>query len=161
MDLNFKAAYLVSQEFGKRLLELDRPGKIIHIASMAAELVQTEISVYAASKSAVRTLTKALSNEWAEKGIQVNCISPGYVEFASHSSRTPSDLTIVDSFIQTKMTEPLFSDPEFNKMVIGRTSSRRWGFPQDLRGVAIFLASRASDFVTGEEIVVDGGVLGR
>ncbi|KIY01113.1 uncharacterized protein Z520_02665 [Fonsecaea multimorphosa CBS 102226] len=141
MDINFKAAYMISQEFGRRLLQLNRPGKIIHIASMAAELVQTNISVYACSKAAVRTLTRALSNEWAEKGIQVNCISPG--------------------FVKTKMTEPLFNDPDFNKNVIQRTSSRRWSVPEDLRGVAIFLASAASDFMTGEEIVVDGGVLGR
>lgn len=77
MDLNFKAAYVVSQEFGRQLLKLGRPGKIIHTASMAAEVIQTQISVYASSKGAVRTLTRALSNEWASKGIQVNCISPG------------------------------------------------------------------------------------
>ena len=77
MDLNVKAAYIVSQEFGRQLLKENRPGKIIHIASMAATLVQTNISLYAPSKAAVRALTKALSNEWAEKGIQVNCISPG------------------------------------------------------------------------------------
>ena len=77
MDINFKAAYVVSQEFGRRLMKLERPGKIIHMASMAADLVQTDISVYASSKGAVRNLTRALSNEWASKGIQVNCISPG------------------------------------------------------------------------------------
>lgn len=68
---------MVSQEFGKRLLNTGRPGKIIHIASMAAELAQTEISVYCSSKAAIRTLTRAQSNEWAQNGIQVNSISPG------------------------------------------------------------------------------------
>lgn len=77
MDINFKSAYVISQQFGKQLRKEGRPGKIIHIASMAAFLVQRDISVYASSKAAVRALVRAQSNEWAADGIQVNCISPG------------------------------------------------------------------------------------
>lgn len=77
IDINVKAAYIVSQEFGKRLLELSRPGKVINIASMASYIAQEDISVYASSKAFVRNMTRALSNEWASKGIQCNCISPG------------------------------------------------------------------------------------
>ncbi|KIX08754.1 uncharacterized protein Z518_03411 [Rhinocladiella mackenziei CBS 650.93] len=141
LDINIKAAYTLLQEFGKKLLELQRPGKIIHIASMASYIAQEDISVYASSKSFVRNMTRALSNEWASRGIQCNCISPG--------------------FIQTAMSKHLHNDPEFNKYVVERTSSRRWGYPDDMRGLIVFLASRASDFITGESIVIDGGVLGR
>ncbi|KAK4940022.1 hypothetical protein LTR10_019759 [Elasticomyces elasticus] len=141
LDLNVRAAYIVSQEFGKQMLKLGRPGKIIHIASMAAELIQTNISVYASSKAFVRALTRALSNEWASKGITCNCIAPGW--------------------INTPMCKPLYDDAEFSRGVVDRTSIRRWGEPEDLKGLVVFLASRASDFITGENIVIDGGVIGR
>lgn len=141
IDLNIRATYLVCQAFGRQLLKLERKGKIINIASMAAELIQTNISVYSCSKSFVRSFTRALSNEWASKGIQCNSISPGW--------------------IQTSMTQDLFDDQEFSKYVTGRTSSQRWGHPDDLRGVVIFLASPASDYITGADILIDGGVLGR
>jgi NAD(P)-dependent dehydrogenase (short-subunit alcohol dehydrogenase family) len=85
LDINVKAAYIVSQEFGRKMLELERPGKIIHIASMASYIAQEDISVYASSKSFVRNMTRALSNEWASKGIQCNCISPGYGHYRSQS----------------------------------------------------------------------------
>lgn len=108
---------------------------------MAAELIQTNISVYSCSKAFVKSMTRAMSNEWASKGIQCNSISPGW--------------------IQTPMTRDLHEDPVFSKYVCDRTSSQRWGHPDDLRGVVIFLASSASDFVTGADILIDGGVLGR
>ncbi|KAF9893009.1 hypothetical protein FE257_012420 [Aspergillus nanangensis] len=77
LDVNLKAAYIMSQEFGKQLLTLSRPGKIIHVSSMASYIAQTNVSIYAISKAGVRHMTKALSNEWAGKGIQCNCICPG------------------------------------------------------------------------------------
>ncbi|KIW14472.1 hypothetical protein PV08_07256 [Exophiala spinifera] len=141
VDLNIKAAYLVCQAFGRQMLKLGRRGKIITIASMAAELVQTNVSVYSCSKSFVKSMTRAMSNEWASKGIQCNSISPGW--------------------IQTGMCEDLSQDPVFSDYVRQRTSSQRWGQPDDLRGAVIFLASSASDFITGADILIDGGVLGR
>lgn len=108
---------------------------------MAAELVQTNVAVYSCSKAFVKSMTRAMSNEWAGRGIQVNSISPG--------------------FINAGMAKDLGNDPDFTKRVCDRTSSGRWGTPDDLRGVSIFLASAASDFVTGADILVDGGVLGR
>jgi 2-deoxy-D-gluconate 3-dehydrogenase len=140
IDLNIKAAYLVCQAFAARMLKLGRKGKIINIASMAAELVQTNIAVYSSSKAFVKSMTRAMSNEWAGQGIQVNSISPG--------------------FIHAGMAKALGDDPEFAKYVSNRTSTGRWGTPDDLRGVTIFLASSASDFITGADILVDGGVLG-
>jgi NAD(P)-dependent dehydrogenase (short-subunit alcohol dehydrogenase family) len=123
------------------MLKLGRRGKIINIASMAAELVQTNVAVYSCSKAFVKAMTRALSNEWASQGIQCNSISPGW--------------------IQTPMCQDLYEDPVFSEYVCNRTSSQRWGHPDDLRGVVIFLASAASDFITGADILIDGGVLGR
>jgi NAD(P)-dependent dehydrogenase (short-subunit alcohol dehydrogenase family) len=123
------------------MFKLHRPGKIINIASMAAELVQTNISVYSSSKAFVKQMTRAMSNEWAGQGLQVNSISPG--------------------FVNAGMAKDLGDDPDFSKVVRDRTSTGRWSVPEDLRGVAIFLASAASDFITGADILVDGGVLGR
>ena len=123
------------------MLELGRKGKIINIASMAAELVQTNVAVYSCSKAFVKSMTRAMSNEWAGHGIQVNSISPG--------------------FIHAGMAKDLGDDPDFTKYVCDRTSAGRWGTPDDLRGVVIFLASAASDFITGADILIDGGVLGR
>ena len=81
--VNLKGAFIISQEFGKQLLKLGRPGKIIHICSMAAYIAQTNVSIYSTSKAGLLQMTKALSNEWAPNGIQCNCISPGFVVFAS------------------------------------------------------------------------------
>ncbi|ETN39085.1 uncharacterized protein HMPREF1541_05307 [Cyphellophora europaea CBS 101466] len=141
IDLNVRAPYIISQHFGRRLVSLHHPGKIIHITSMAATLAQEDICVYAASKAFVRQMVRGLSNEWAREGIQVNAVSPG--------------------FIQTPMSKHLHENEDFSAYVKGRTSMRRWGMPDDLKGVVAFLASHASDFITGEEIVVDGGVIGR
>ncbi|KAJ9626715.1 hypothetical protein H2204_009985 [Knufia peltigerae] len=141
IDLNVKAAYLVCQSFAARMLKLGRKGKVITIASMAAELVQTNVSVYSCSKAFVKSMTRAMSNEWAGHGIQVNSISPGWIDAG--------------------MAKDLGDDPEFSKVVCARTSIGRWGTPDDLRGVVIFLASAASDFITGADILIDGGVLGR
>ncbi|KAJ3545815.1 hypothetical protein NM208_g2309 [Fusarium decemcellulare] len=141
MSINFRGTYLATQEFGRELLRLKRPGKIINFGSMAAHLAQTNISVYCSSKAAVQTLTRAVSNEWAGKGITCNAICPG--------------------FIHTGMCEDLYTDEVFSAKVRARTSLGRWGEADDLKGLMVFLASPASDFITGESIVIDGGVIGR
>ncbi|KAL2835655.1 hypothetical protein BJY01DRAFT_258973 [Aspergillus pseudoustus] len=141
MAINFRGTYLCIQEFGRELLRLQRPGKIINFASIAAFLAQTNISAYCSSKAAVQNLTRAVSNEWAGKGITCNAICPG--------------------FIHTKMCEDLYTDKEFSARVVARTSMGRWGEPEDIRGLAVFLASAASDFITGESVFVDGGIMGR
>ncbi|KAJ5116899.1 hypothetical protein N7456_001247 [Penicillium angulare] len=140
-DVNCKAAYILSQEFGQRLIALGKPGKMIHMASMSSYVPQTEISAYAASKAGVRNMARAFSNEWAKFGITCNSVSPG--------------------FIQTEASSVLHNDPDFNEYVVQRTSAKRWGFPKDLIGTSIFLASSASDWITGEDILIDGGVTGR
>jgi 2-deoxy-D-gluconate 3-dehydrogenase len=113
-------------------------GKIVNIASVGAFLGQPFAPNYAASKGGVISLTKALAVEWAEQNIQVNAIVPGLV--------------------LTEMTGPGKQvAPEFDRMVKARTPAKRWGQPDDFRGVSVFLASEASDFVTGASIVVDGG----
>ncbi|OJJ81744.1 SDR family NAD(P)-dependent oxidoreductase [Aspergillus glaucus CBS 516.65] len=140
LSINLKATYIASQEFSKRLLELQRPGKIINIGSVTSYRGMYNVSAYASSKGGVIQLTKAFSNEFARQGIQVNCICPGY--------------------IKTALTTQLENDPEYNDFIIRGTPAGRWGTPDDLRGAVTFLASPASDFVTGTGVVVDGGMLG-
>ncbi|KAJ6004865.1 hypothetical protein N7540_012664 [Penicillium herquei] len=139
LGTNLKASYVAAQEFGRQLIALDRPGKIVNIGSMLCFLGMYNVSAYAASKGGVLQMTKAFSNEWASKGIQVNCICPGY--------------------LKTPMTKKIVEDPEYSSYIMTRTPARRWGEPKDLRGALIFLASPASDFVTGTSIVVDGASL--
>ncbi|KAM3424214.1 hypothetical protein BST61_g11245 [Cercospora zeina] len=143
LDINLKATLVSCQEFAKPLLKEERPGKIINIASIISFIGGKNITPYAASKGGVMQLSKAFSNEWAEKGINVNSIHPGY--FA------------------TAMTEQYQTDPKyksFNDYVMMRVPMKRWGNPIDLCGAVIFLASAASDFVTGTGILVDGGLMG-
>ncbi|KAK5711345.1 hypothetical protein LTR17_018472 [Elasticomyces elasticus] len=143
LDVNIKATLVSCQEFAKPLLAEGRPGKIINIASIISFIGGKNITPYAASKGGVLQVTKAFSNEWAERGIQCNCINPGYF-------RTP-------------MTTQYSEDPkykDFNDYILSRTPAKRWGEPSDLQGAVIFLASKASDYVSGTSIVVDGGFLG-
>ncbi|KAL4960337.1 uncharacterized protein BDV14DRAFT_193016 [Aspergillus stella-maris] len=133
------ATYVVAQAFGKRLINLGIPGKIINIGSVTSFRGMYNVSAYASSKGGVMQMTKAFSNEFAPHGIQVNCICPGY--------------------ISTPMTKQLQNDTAYNDYILKGTPAGRWGTPEDLRGAAIFLASRASDFVTGTSLVVDGGML--
>ena len=114
-------------------------GSIVNISSIAGIRATPDIVAYGASKGAVRQLTKALCAEWAKHNIQVNGIGPGYFE--------------------TEMNQALIDDAAFNDFVVGRTPAGRWGKVGELQGAAIFLASRASDFVNGQVIYVDGGVL--
>ncbi|KAK4618169.1 2-dehydro-3-deoxy-D-gluconate 5-dehydrogenase [Fulvia fulva] len=143
LDINLKATLISCQEFAKPLLKDGRGGKIINIASIISFIGGKNITPYAASKGGVLQVTKAFSNEWASKGINVNCINPGY--------------------FHTPLTEQYMTDPkykEFNDYVMMRTPAKRWGEPVDLAGAVIFLASSASDYVSGTSIVVDGGWLG-
>lgn len=116
-------------------------GKIINMGSILSVLGGFNAAAYSTSKGAVLQLTKSLSNEWAEYGIQVNAIAPGYM--------------------LTTMNDDLMNDPVRGPQVEARIPAKRWGTPQDVAGVALFLAAPASDYVTGTLIPVDGGVLGR
>lgn len=142
--INLKATFVACQEFAKQLISEGRPGKIINIASIISFISSTMISPYAATKGGVLQATKAFSSEWMGKGIQVNCICPGY--------------------FKTALTTQYETDPKykgFNEYILSRSPSGRWGAPQDLRGAIIFLASKASDFVSGTSIVVDGGMIAK
>ena len=116
-------------------------GKIVNISSLLAFQGGITVPAYAASKGGVAQLTKALANEWAGKGVNVNAIAPGY--------------------IHTDNTKALAADPVRNRQITERIPAGRWGEPADLGGAAVFLASRASDYVSGHILVVDGGWMGR
>jgi gluconate 5-dehydrogenase len=137
INLNLTSVFKMSQEFAKERIKTKQKGKIINIASLMSELVRAGNSPYAASKGGIRQLTKALAVDWAEYGINVNAIGPGY--------------------IQTELTKPLWEDEDFDKWVLGKTPMGRWGYPEDLGHTAVFLASPAADFITGQIIYVDGG----
>ena len=139
LNLNLTSLFVLSRAFGQERLKSKRRGKIINIASLMSETVRKDNTPYAASKGGVRQLTKALAIDWAPNGINVNAIGPG--------------------FIRTELTQPLWEDPEFDRWVKGRTPMGRWGEPEDLGNTAVFLASPASDFVTGQIIYVEGGWL--
>jgi gluconate 5-dehydrogenase len=120
-------------------IEQGKQGKIINIASVMSETIREDNAPYAASKGAIRQLTKALAVDWAKYKINVNAIGPG--------------------FIQTDLTRPLWEDESFEKWLKWKTPLARWGSPEDLGNAAVYLASAASDFVTGHILYVDGGLL--
>ena len=139
IDIDLVGPFIMSQLVGKQMIER-REGKIINICSMMSELGRNTVSAYAAAKGGLKMLTKNLATEWAKYNIQVNGIGPGY--FA------------------TSQTAPIRVDGHpFNDFIINRTPAARWGNPEDLAGTAVFLASRASNFVNGQIIYVDGGIL--
>ena len=138
--INLTAVFVLCQAFAKqRIGSDDSAGKIINIASLASRAARPTIAPYTASKGAILMLTRALAVEWAKYNISVNAIGPGY-------------------FV-TEMTRPLKEDPAFNDQVIQKTPMNRWGLPEDLVGTAVYLASSASNFVTGQIVYVDGGWL--
>jgi len=139
IDVNLTSLYVLSQAFGRERIRTGRRGKIINIASLMSDTVREKNSPYAASKGGVRQLTKALAVDWARNRINVNAIGPGY--------------------IKTDLTRALWEDAEFDGWVKRRTPMGRWGAPEDLGKAAVFLASPASDFVTGQILYVDGGFL--
>lgn len=140
MNVNINSVFVLSQEIGKTMVERGS-GKIINIASLLSFQGGLFVPAYTASKHAVAGLTKALANEWASKGVQVNAIAPGYIE--------------------TNNTEAIRQDEERNQSILARIPAARWGEADDLAGTAVFLASKASDYVNGHVLVVDGGWMGR
>jgi 2-deoxy-D-gluconate 3-dehydrogenase len=140
LDVNLRSLFRLCQLAGRGMLERGR-GKILNIASLLSFQGGITVPAYAASKGAVGQLTKALANEWAGKGVNVNAIAPGY--------------------IRTDNTSALQADPVRSRQIMERIPAGRWGEVADLTGAAVFLASRASDYVNGHLLVVDGGWLGR
>jgi 2-deoxy-D-gluconate 3-dehydrogenase len=140
INVNLNAQFILSREVGKKMVE-QGSGKIIFTASLLTFQGGITVPGYAASKGAIGSLIKALSNEWAGKNVQVNGIAPGY--------------------IATDNTEALRNNPERQAAILSRIPSGRWGETEDFKGPIVFLASKASDYVTGEILVVDGGWMGR
>lgn len=141
IDVNLNGVFRLCRAAGRHLLETGRGGKIINIASLLSFQGGLNVPAYAASKSAIAGLTRELSNEWAGEGINVNAIAPGY--------------------FRTDNTEALQKDEARSRHILDRIPARRWGEPSDVGGAAVFLASRASDYVNGQILAVDGGWLGR
>ncbi|NDJ76821.1 MAG: 2-dehydro-3-deoxy-D-gluconate 5-dehydrogenase KduD [Chloroflexi bacterium] len=140
LQVNLKAVFFLSQAAARHMAG-QGGGKIIHIASMLSYQGGILVSPYAASKSGVAGLTHALANEWAAHHINVNAIAPGYM--------------------LTEMTAPLAADPDRNPAILARIPAGRWGTPDDLKGLVVFLASAAADYMHGTIVPVDGGWLSR
>ena len=140
IEVNLSAVFRLSQLAGRQMIEQGK-GKIINIASLLSFQGGITVPAYAASKGGVAQLTKALANEWAGKGINVNAIAPGYMRTAN--------------------TAALQQDETRNRQILERIPAGRWGEPSDLAGAAVFLASAASDYINGEVLVVDGGWMAR
>jgi gluconate 5-dehydrogenase len=136
---NLTSAFLVAREAARRMIKRGRGGKVINIGSVTSEAARATISPYVTSKGGIRMLTRAMAAEWASHNIQVNAIGPGYMA--------------------TEMNTALLENPEFDAWVKGRTPARRWGQPGELSGTAIYLASAASNFMSGQILYVDGGML--
>ena len=141
VDLNLKNVFFLSQKVARKMREQGTGGKIINLASMLSYQGGVNVAGYTASKGGVKSLTMLLANEWAKDGISVNAIAPGYMA--------------------TDMTEAIQNDPKRSAEILARIPKGRWGTPRDLGGAAVFLASAASDYVTGITIPVDGGWLAR
>ena len=139
LDVDLTGPFIMSKTIAKGMVERGY-GKIINMCSMMSELGRDTVSAYAAAKGGLKMLTRNMATEWARFNIQINGIGPGY--FA------------------TTQTAPIREEGHpFNEFIIGRTPAGRWGDPKDLAGTAVFLASRASDFVNGQVVYVDGGIL--
>jgi 2-deoxy-D-gluconate 3-dehydrogenase len=140
MNINIKTVFFMCQAAGRHMLE-QGSGKIINIASMLSFQGGIRVPSYTASKSGVAGVTRLLANEWGARGVNVNAIAPGYVA--------------------TDNTAQLRADPARNQAILDRIPAGRWADPEDLGGAAVFLASRASDYVNGHVLAVDGGWLAR
>jgi 2-deoxy-D-gluconate 3-dehydrogenase len=140
IETNLNTQFILSREIGKRMVERGS-GKIIFTASLLTFQGGITVPGYAASKGAIAQLAKALANEWSSKGVQVNAIAPGYMV--------------------TDNTTALRADPVRYKAITERIPAGHWGQPEEMKGAVVFLASKASDYVTGSMIVVDGGWMGR
>lgn len=137
IGVNMTAVFAISQAFCRHRKQVGKGGKIINIGSLMCHGARPTTTAYAASKGGLLMVTRALAVEWAKYHINVNAIGPG--------------------FITTDLTEKLQADEDFNRWVLSRTPVERWGQPDDIAGAAVFLASNASDFVTGQILYVDGG----
>jgi gluconate 5-dehydrogenase len=137
IEVNMTAVFAVSQAFCRHRKQAGKGGKIINIGSLMCHGARPTTTAYAASKGGLLMVTRSLAVEWAKYNINVNAIGPG--------------------FIATDLTAKLKADKDFNKWVLSRTPIERWGQPEDIAGAAVFLASSASDFVTGQILYVDGG----
>jgi gluconate 5-dehydrogenase len=138
IDTNLTSAFVVGREAAKRMLQR-KAGKIINMGSLTSELARATIAPYAVSKGGIKMLTKAMAAEWGADNIQANAIGPGYM--------------------LTDMNQALVDNPAFDAWVKARTPARRWGRPDELIGTVVFLASSASDYVNGQIIYVDGGMV--
>jgi len=140
LEVNLNAQFILAREFGREMLKRGR-GKIIFTASLLSYQGGITVPSYAAAKAGVAALTRALANEWASRGVNVNAVAPGY--------------------IATDMTRALQDDAERGRAILERIPAGRWGTPEDLKGALVFLASEASDYVDGTVLLVDGGWMGR
>ena len=138
IETNLTSAFVVGREAARRMI-LRKRGKIINIGSLASELARPTVGPYTAAKGGIKNLTRSMAVEWAANGIQANAIGPGYM--------------------LTDMNEALVKNPDFSAWLMSRIPSKRWGRPDELVGAAVFLASAASDYVNGQIIYVDGGML--
>lgn len=139
IDVDLNGPFIMSKAVAPSMIK-QGSGKIINICSMMSEVGRETVAAYAAAKGGLKMLTKNLACEWAEFGIQVNGIGPGY--------------------IATPQTAPLREEGHpFNEFIKGRTPAARWGTPEDLQGAVVFLSSNASNFVNGQVLYVDGGIL--
>jgi gluconate 5-dehydrogenase len=138
IDTNLTSAFVVGREAARRMMPRGR-GKVINIGSLTSELARATVAPYTVAKGGIKMLTRAMAAEWAAGGIQANAIGPGYMI--------------------TDMNQALIDDPAFDAWVKARTPARRWGRPEELVGTAVFLASTASDYVNGQIIYVDGGMI--
>lgn len=147
LQVNLSAVFTLCRDVGAHMLAQPaqlpgaRRGAIVNVASLLSFQGGITVPAYAASKGGVAQLTKALSNEWAGKGISVNAIAPGYVA--------------------TEMNAALMEDPERAASILARIPAGRWGAPEDFKGAVVYLASQASAYVSGEVLTVDGGWMGR
>ena len=141
LNLNLRTIFFLSQKVAKEFMNQGEGGKIINICSMLSFQGGIRVPAYTASKSALMGVTKALANEWAKDGLNVNAIAPGYMA--------------------TDNTAALRADEKRSAEILDRIPAGRWGTPDDMAGAAVFLASRASDYVNGHTLAVDGGWLAR
>nr|WP_315235369.1 SDR family oxidoreductase [uncultured Albidiferax sp.] len=139
IDTNLTSAFIVGKQAAKRMIARGRGGKVINIGSLTSEAARATVGPYTAAKGGIKMLTRAMAAEWTEHGIQANAIGPGYMA--------------------TEMNTALLQNPAFDAWVKGRTPARRWGRADELAGTAVYLASAASDYVSGQIIYVDGGML--
>ena len=137
MATNLDGVFKVSRAVARGMIER-RSGNIINVSSVQSVLARPSIAPYAASKGAITMLTKSMAGEWGQYGIRVNAIAPGY--------------------FKTDLNSALVADQKFSEWLVGRTPLRRWGEVQELAGAALFLASHAASFVSGQTLLVDGGI---